>query len=71
MGLGGRLRWGNPPFHISSHFILSRLHDKWGDSLKQLARSARPGNPLRLSQILPLKRFKAGNPPSRGRIRDT
>ena len=42
-----------------------------GDPPRQLAWSARPGNPSRRGQILPCKRFKVGNPPSQGRIRDT
>ena len=28
---GNSLRWGNPPVHITSHFSLIRLHDRWGD----------------------------------------
>ena len=49
--------------------IWSRLHDRWGD--RRVARSARPGNPLSRDQILPCKRSRWGNPPSRGPIRDT
>ena len=55
-GLGGVTRQSIYPLIL----IWSRLHDKWGDPLKRLTRSARPGNPLSLSQILPRKRFKAG-----------
>ena len=54
------------------HFNLSRLHDRWGDLPRRVARSARPGNPLTSwGQILPYKRSRWGNPPSRGPIRDT
>ena len=62
-GLGGVTRQSI----YSLILICSRLHEKWGDPLKRVARSARPGNPLSLSQILPCKRFGAGyNPPRRG-----
>ena len=49
----------------------SRLHDRWGDPPRQVARSARPGNPLSRGHIFPCKRSRWGNPPSRGPIRDT
>ena len=51
--------------------IWSRLHDRWGDPPRRVARSTRPGNPLSWGQILPYKRSRWGNPPSRGPNRDT
>ena len=51
--------------------IWSRLHDRWGDPPRRVARSTRPGYPLSRGQILPCKRSRCGNPPSRGLIRDT
>ena len=50
--------------------IWSRLRDRWGDPSRRVARSARPGNPLSRGQILPCKRSRWGNPPSRGLIRE-
>ena len=50
--------------------IWSRLHDRWGDPPRRVARSARPGNPLSRGQILPRKRSRWSNPPSRGPIRN-
>ena len=38
--------------------IWLRLHDRWGDPPRRVARSARPRNPLSRGQILPCKRFK-------------
>ena len=49
----------------------SRLHDRWGYPPRRVARSARPGNPLSRGQILPCKRWRWGNSPGRGLIRDT
>ena len=37
---------------------------------RRVARSARPGNPLNRGQILPCKRSRWGNLPSRGLIRE-
>ena len=51
--------------------IWSRLHDRWGDPPRRVTRSTRPGYPLSRGQILPCKRSRYGNPPSRGLIRDT
>ena len=54
--LGGENR-----LSIQSLILLgSRLHDRWGDSPRRLARSARAGNPLSRGQIMPCKRFKVG-----------
>ena len=72
--LGNPLWWGNPPVHIISHFNLITFAwwVGWPASPdKAVARSARPGYSLSRGQILPYKRFKVGNPPSRGRICDT
>ena len=44
---GNPLRWRNPPVHMISHFKMwSRLHYRWGDPPRRVARSTRPGNPL-------------------------
>ena len=51
--------------------IWSRLHDRWGDPPRRVTRSARPGSPFSRGQILPCKRSRWGNPPSRGPNRDT
>ena len=50
--------------------IWSRLHDWWGDPPRRVARISRRGNPLTRDQILPCKRSRWGNPPTRGLIRD-
>ena len=50
---------------------LSGLHDKWSDPQRQVARSARPGNPLSRVKFYHVNVSRRGNPPSRGPIRDT
>ena len=57
-GLGGVTRQSI----YSLILIWSRLPDRWGDPLRRVARSARPGSPLSRGQILPCKCFKVGWP---------
>ena len=57
-GLGGVTRQSI----YSLILIWSRLPDRWGDPLRRVARSARPGSPLSRGQILPCNCFKVGWP---------
>ena len=66
---GNPLRWGNPPVHIISHFNLIKF--TWW-----VGWSAKVGSPDRVTLSAGVKFChvnvsRSGNPPSRGRIRDT
>ena len=51
--------------------IRSRLHDRWGDPPRRVARSTRPGYPLSRGQFCHVNVSRWGNPPGGGRTRDT